>query len=97
MARLNGIEISYKTRLCKVGNEIGDFLCWEQYANVVGPGLAAGSHNGGQLAQVYGIVEFADGVRRVDPSNIKFIDEDHQMINELNKDSNKFHLVKDNI
>lgn len=30
-----------------------------------------------QLAQWYGIVEFKDGVRRVDPVSIKFCDEEN--------------------
>ena len=31
----------------------------------------------GQIGQVYGIVEFKDGVRRVDPVSIKFCDEEN--------------------
>ena len=34
-------------------------------------------HPAGQIGQVYGIVEFKDGVRRVDPVSIKFCDEEN--------------------
>lgn len=85
-------EIEYATRLCKVNRgeatEFGYFHCWEHYADVIAPGLTIGSHPGGQYGRVYGIVEFEDGVERVDPPNIKFIDEPNVYLvklNELNK------------
>ena len=59
------------------------------YADVIAPGLTVGSHPGGQYGRVYGIVEFEDGVERVDPPNIKFIDEPNvylMKLNELNKE-----------
>ena len=71
------IQIRHKTRLCEVEDRVGYFHCWEQYADVIAPGLTIGSHPGGQFARVYGIVEFADVVERVDPSKIIFIDEDN--------------------
>lgn len=39
--------------------------------------LLRGGHPAGQIGQVYGIVEFKDGVRRVDPVSIKFCDEEN--------------------
>lgn len=39
--------------------------------------LLRGGHHAGQIGQVYGIVEFKDGVRRVDPVSIKFCDEEN--------------------
>ena len=36
-----------------------------------------GGHPAGQIGQVYGIVEFKDGVRRVDPASIKFCDKEN--------------------
>lgn len=36
-----------------------------------------GGHPAGQIGQIYGIVEFNDGVRRVDPVSIKFCDEEN--------------------
>lgn len=79
------IEVEYKTRMCKVGDEIGYFQCWEQYADVITPGLTVGSHPGGQFSRVYAIVEFSDRVERVDPSKIKFVDEENAGIGEWNK------------
>ena len=60
-------EIGWKTRLCQVGDELGQFHIWEQWSNVVDASHLRGGHPGGQIGQVYGIVEFKDGVRRVDP------------------------------
>lgn len=37
------------------------------------------------LLCVFGIVEFSDGVRRVDPSEIVFCDEENQMLSEMEK------------
>ena len=39
--------------------------------------LIRGRHHAAQIGQVYGIVEFKDGVRRVDPVSIKFCDEEN--------------------
>ena len=82
-------EIEYVTRLCKVDKgwaaKFGYFHCWEHYADVLAPGLTVGSHPGGQYVRVYGIVEFEDGVERVNPSNIKFIDEQNEYLTKLNE------------
>ena len=74
------IEIKYKTRSCTVGGESGYFHCWEQYADVIAPGLTIGSQQGGQFSRVYGIVEFADRVERVEPFRIKFTDEENAFL-----------------
>ena len=47
--------------------------------------LERDGHSGGQIGQVYGIVEFRDGVRRVDPSSIKFCDEKNAVLCEMSK------------
>ena len=74
------IEIEYKTRFCTVDGESGYFHCWEQYADVITPGLTIGSQQGGQFSRVYGIVEFADRVERVEPFRIKFTDEENEFL-----------------
>ena len=74
------IEIKYKTRSCTVDGESGYFHCWEQYADVIAPGLTIGSQQGGQFSRVYGIVEFADRVERVEPFRIKFTDEENAFL-----------------
>lgn len=43
----------------------------------MGASRLRGRHHAGQIGQVYGIVEFKDGVRRVDPVSIKFCDEEN--------------------
>lgn len=69
--------IEHKTRLCKVNGETGYFHTWEQWSNVIDASLLRGGHPAGQISQVHGIVEFKDGIRRVDPTRIKFCDETH--------------------
>lgn len=76
-------EIGWKTRLCQVGDELGQFHIWEQWSNVVDASRLRGGHPGGQIGQVYGIVEFKDGVRRVDPVKIKFCDEQNAILSEM--------------
>ena len=67
MAGLN-CEIRWETRLCEVDGELGYFHCWEHWSNVIDASPLRGGHPGGQIGQVYGIVEFTDGVRRIDPA-----------------------------
>lgn len=74
-------EIGWKTRLCEVNGELGRFHIWEQWSNVVD----ASPLRGGQIGQVYGIVEFKDGVRRVDPAKIKFCDDENALLAEMTK------------
>lgn len=73
MAKLSDIQIKHETRICQVEHEVGLFHCWEQYMT------------GGQIAQVYGIVEFTNDVRRVDPSKIMFIDETNNWLHTFAK------------
>lgn len=72
--------ITDERRECVVNGNVGYFCCWEQYANVVEPSPMTGGHPGGQLAAVYAIVEFDDGVRRVSIADIQFTDEIHKSL-----------------
>lgn len=74
------IDINFPTRLCEVSGELGYFHLWEQWTNVVDASPLRGGHPAGQIGQVYGIVEFKDGVRRVDPTKIKFCDEENAVL-----------------
>lgn len=85
MASLNDIYVKKELRLCQVGKETGYFHCWEQYADVIAPGLTVGSHPGGQYSRVFGIVEFDDGIERVSPEKIKFVDEYNASLVAMNK------------
>ena len=73
-------EITMEIRLCKVEEELGYFHCWEYWSNVVDASPLCGGRPGGQVGQVYGIVEFKDGVRRIDPSRIKFCDDKNAVL-----------------
>ena len=82
------MNVEFPTRLCEVKGELGYFHLWERWSNVI-PGVTIaqqgrkmfgflrGGHPAGQIEQVYGIVEFKGGVRRVDPVSIKFCDEEN--------------------
>lgn len=78
-------EIRHETRLCQVDGELGYFHTWEHWSNVVDASPLRGGHPGGQVGQAHGIVEFKDGVRRVDPSKIKFCDEINANLCEMEK------------
>jgi hypothetical protein len=78
-------EIEWATRLCEVDGKLGYFHCWEHWANVVGASALRGGHLGGQIGQVYGIVEFPEGVQRVDPSKIHFKDEINDVLRAINE------------
>lgn len=79
------ITAKFERRLCKVKNELGYFHCWEHYSEPVPAGLAIGSSPAGFVSYVSGIVEFEDGVRHVDPTEIKFCDEENATLCAWNK------------
>ena len=70
-------------RLCQVGDELGYFHTWEQVSSVLDPSPLRGGHPGGTVAQMYAIVEFADGVKRVQPYEVKFVDEQNDILKML--------------
>lgn len=77
-----GFEIPIKqyTRSCMVEGRPGVFHLWEQYSQPVQASLMIGGHPAGVVSYVNGIVEFADGVKRVDPCYIEFTDEEHDVL-----------------
>lgn len=77
MATYNpSLSLRWETRLCEVDGRVGYFHTWEQYSK---PEII------GVFTSLYGIVEFEDGVKRVEPQNIRFIDEENEMLRVLNK------------
>lgn len=74
------ITITQERRLCTVNEETGYFHTWEQHSKPIDPSPMLGGHPGGVVSQLFGIVEFEDGVRRVDPTEIKFCDEENAML-----------------
>ena len=79
------IPIRQATRSCMVDGRPGVFHLWEQFSTVVSPSPMVGGPPGGTVSSVYGIVEFSDGVKRVDPVCIKFTDEDNSYLSAYEK------------
>lgn len=79
------IEVKPETRLCKVGEEYGYFHAWEQYSVPIPESPLIGGAPAGVVAQVFGIVEFADCVKRVQPDEIIFCDEQSDYLSQLNE------------
>ena len=78
------IEIKHETRLCKVNGEYGIFHLWEsQYTRPISDELSFIPI--GIDTQVFGIVEFADCVKRVQPDEIIFCDEQSDYLARLNE------------
>ena len=78
------MNIKWETRLCTVEGEIGYFHTWEQYSEPVAGSILKGGAPAGVFSKIYGIVEFPDEVRRVDPVHIKFCDEENAFLCGLN-------------
>ncbi len=72
-------------RACLVDGRPGLFHCWEHRSDVIAPSPMIGGHPGGQISMVYGIVELSDGVKRVDPTKIKYTDEKNMILDEMEK------------
>ena len=87
MATLQTVDITakFERRLCKVKDELGYFHCWEHYSEPVPAGEEPIAKPAGFVSYVSGIVEFDDGIRYVDPTEIKFCDEEHATLCVLNK------------
>lgn len=68
----NALIIQPERRLCEVNGKLGYFHCWEQYKDYF-------------YGHVTGIVEFADGVLRVHPTSIKFVDDQNRELELLEK------------
>lgn len=87
-------------RLCVVDDEYGWFHCWENYAEVIEPGIMIGSSPGGQFSRVYGVVEFNNGTERILPGKIKFVDDINSVLvgirNETRNSENKNQEDKQN-
>lgn len=66
------IKHELSTRLCTVKGETGHFHTWEHYSKPLPASPFVGGEPSGIFSQVFGIVEFKDGVRRVDPADITF-------------------------
>lgn len=88
MAGLN-MTIEWGTRLCTVKGESGYFHTWEHYSKPLPASPLVGGEPAGVFSHVFGIVEFKDGVRRVDPTIIVFCDEENSFLNQEPIEENK--------
>lgn len=77
--------VKQERRLCKVKEEHGYFHAWENYSKPLAASPLFGGEPAGVFSKIFGIVEFEDGVRRVDPTEIKFCDEENSMLSVFNK------------
>ena len=73
-------------RLCEVNGRPGFFHCWEHFSKPVPASLLMGGEPAGVISSVFGIVEFSDGIKRIDPDNIDFCDEQNQVLYALEKE-----------
>lgn len=81
----NDILIRQETRLCKVKEKYGYFHAWEHYSKPVEASPLVGGAPAGVISQVFGIVEFEVGVQRVQPYDIKFLDDASEILHLLNE------------
>ncbi len=66
----------YGRRACRVNGAPGMFHRWIDRAGVVGASMMIGGHRGGQLWEVFGLVELHDGnMIEAMPEDITFVDE----------------------
>lgn len=79
------MQVMWKTRLCNVGEKLGYFHTWEYYSKPLEASPLMGGAPAGVFSKMFGIVEFSDGVRRVDPTEIIFCDEDNAILSEMEK------------
>ena len=85
MAEYKGwkLTVEHELRLCEVDGELGYFHTWEQFSKPIPESLLRGGAPAGVISHVFGIVEFKDGVRRVDPYRIKFCDEINDVLTSM--------------
>lgn len=94
MSGLN-MTVEYPTRLCVVKGEVGYFHMWEHFSKPLSEGLMAAGQPAGTFSKVYGLVEFKNGVRRVEPSDIAFRDEDYEFLCRIDQDEDgKQRIIK---
>ena len=79
------MSIRWETRICEVNGHTGYFHTWEFYSKPLEASPMIGGAPAGVFSKIFGIVELADGVHRVDPTEIKFTDEQHSVLTGFDK------------
>lgn len=88
------MTVEFSTRLCNVKDRTGYFHCWEHFSKPIPPSRLIGGAPGGVFSKIFGIVEFSDGVKRIDPTDIKFCDEENCNLANLEKTK---HYIYDDV
>lgn len=78
-------EIRWENRLCKVDGKLGYFHTWEHYSRPVEASPLVGGAPAGVISMVFALVEFPEGVKRVEPYKIQFCDEQNAVLTEMAK------------
>lgn len=65
--------------------KLDEIFGWEHYSKPLEASPLMGGAPAGVFSKMFGIVEFSDGVRRVDPSEIVFCDEENEILSEMEK------------
>ena len=62
-------------RTCTYEDKKYIFHCFEQHSYVISPSPMIGGHTGGQVSEVFALIEDKKGnIYRVDPTRVKFTD-----------------------
>lgn len=77
------MQVEWKTRICTVNGKVGYFHTWEYYSKPLEASPLRGGSPAGVFSKIFGIVEFSDGVRRVEPTDICFCDDDNAFLSEM--------------
>lgn len=79
-------ELNKSTRLCTVGDRIGYFHTWEHYSKPIEASILIGGAPTGVFSCILAIVEFPNGVERVDPTLVRFCDENNSILRSMKLD-----------
>lgn len=69
-------------RLCTVNGEYGYFHCWGERPCTYVKGV-------GSTSEVIAVIEFEDRVAQICPWEVKFVDEENQMLHWMNEHERK--------
>lgn len=83
------MEVKHERRLCVVGDKYGYFHAWEHFSQSVEASLLVGGAPAGVFSRIYGIVEFTDGVKRVEITDIYFCDEENEILRRMEDKNEK--------
>lgn len=69
------ITVKQELRPCTINGRKGLFHTWEQFHRIVPPSPMVGGHLGGQICEMFALVEFeTGGIERISPDEVVFVD-----------------------